>query len=88
VTEASKSMWMEFPVEVDLAALLDRGVLNMQWIGLKEVRFYMEDSIVRLDLTQKVKQLLSDRITFLERFPRATFVEKAKWLKDMRDLLA
>ncbi len=88
VTEASKSMWMEFPVEVDLAALLDRGILDIQWTSLKEIRFYMEDSIIRLDLTQKIKQMLSDRITFLERFPRETFVEKAAWLKDMRNLLA
>jgi tetratricopeptide (TPR) repeat protein len=86
VTEASKSMWMELPIEVDLAALLDRGILNMQWISLKELRFYMEDSIIRLDLTGKMKQMLSDRITFLDRFPRETFVEKAKWLKDMRGL--
>jgi tetratricopeptide (TPR) repeat protein len=88
VTEASRSMWMEFPVEVDLAALLDRGILDVQWISLHEVRFFMEDSIIRLDLTQKMKQMLMDRITFLERFPRQTFAEKAVWLKDMRDLLA
>ncbi|MEX2682050.1 MAG: tetratricopeptide repeat protein [Candidatus Sigynarchaeota archaeon] len=87
VTEASKSMWMEFPIEIDLAALLDRGILNMQWMSLKEVRFYMEDSIIRLDLTGKMKQMLSDRIGFLERFPRETFIEKAKWLKDMQQLM-
>ncbi|MBN2153813.1 MAG: hypothetical protein JW839_20310 [Candidatus Lokiarchaeota archaeon] len=88
VTEASKSMWMDFPVEVDLAALLDRGrALNMEWTSLKEVRLYMEDAIVRLDLTQKMKQMLSDRIAFLERFPRDTFAEKAKWLRDMMSRL-
>nr|MDO8087978.1 tetratricopeptide repeat protein [Candidatus Sigynarchaeum springense] len=88
VTEASTSMWMEFPVEIDLAALLDRGISSMQWVSIKEVRFYMEDSIVRLDLTEKMKQMLSDRIGFLERFPRKTFAEKAVWLKDMREALS
>lgn len=88
VSEASKSMWMEFPIEVDLAALLDKGILNMQWTSVKELRFYMDDAIVRLDLSPKMKQMISDRISFLERFPRQTFADKASWLKEMRDVLS
>nr|MDO8112495.1 hypothetical protein [Candidatus Sigynarchaeota archaeon] len=87
VTEASYSMWMEFNIEVDLHSVLERGILNMQWASLKEIRFFMDDAIIRLDLTPKIKQMLSDRITFLERFPRSTFIDKATWLKDMRAVL-
>lgn len=87
ITEASNSMWMEFPLEVDAQSVLAHTLLNLQWINTKEIRFYMEDAIVKLDLTPKMKQMLSDRIGFLERFPRSTFVDKADWLKTMQSAL-
>src|SRR5271157_32521 len=87
VTEASNSMWMEFPLEVDAQSVLAHTLLNLQWVNTKEIWFYLEDAIVKLDLTPKMRQMLMDRVGFLERFPRSTFVDKANWLKDMQSAL-
>nr|MDO8115920.1 hypothetical protein [Candidatus Sigynarchaeota archaeon] len=80
---------IEFPIELDAQSLLERGIARVQWLRPPELRLFMnEPAIARLDVTRKIRQVIDERVKFLEQFPRQVFMDKANELKRVAELLA
>lgn len=84
IYEDNFSMQMEFPINEEFQTLLGKGILNAFWFKKNEIWISINDSkIINLDLTGHMKEMLQERIAFLSRFPRVTFIEKVNLLKSL-----
>ncbi|MFX0100298.1 MAG: tetratricopeptide repeat protein [Candidatus Hodarchaeota archaeon] len=88
VYDDSFSMRMEFPVDEKFQALLGKGILNVFWFKKNEIWISVNDSkIINLDLTGSMRVMLENRVKFLSRFPRDTFMKKVNLLKSLLNSL-
>ncbi len=86
--DSSGMLHLEFTIELDAQSVLERGIARVQWMKPSDLRLFMNEPVIaRLDVTRKLRQVIDDRITFLEQFPRQIFLDKANELRKMAELL-
>ena len=88
ICENSNLIRMEFPMEVDVQSLVQKGILEIEWKNIHEITLFLNiPNIVKADLVSKFSEMIDERVKFLEQFPRETFIERAQWLKSLKSSL-
>lgn len=85
LVEDSKSIKINFRVEPGVKSMLEKGILSMEVQDAGGARFFLEQGdIASITLGHAIKEVLEERIAFLQRFPRHTFHERSAHLASMR----